>query len=54
MRGQARDDIRPGLRVLGFRRRVLIAFTVSDESVEVIGVYYGGRDWETLLAADDD
>lgn len=27
-RGIARDDLRPGLRTIGFRRRVVIAFSV--------------------------
>lgn len=52
LRGMARDDLRPGLRVVGFRRRVSIAFAVTDESIEILGIYYGGRDYETLLAAD--
>lgn len=30
-RGASRDDIRPGLRVFGFRRRVSIAFEVTGE-----------------------
>ena len=50
--GIARDDLRPGLRTIGFRRRVVLAFAVTDEAVEVLGVYYGGRDYETLIAVD--
>ena len=50
--GVVRDDLRPGLRTLGFRKRVVIAFAVTDESVDVLGIYYGGRDYETLIAAD--
>ncbi len=45
-RGARRDDIRPGLRVFGFRRRVSIAFEVTDEAVTVLGIFYGGRDIE--------
>jgi toxin ParE1/3/4 len=44
-RGQRRDDIRPGLRVVGFERRVAIAFTVSATKVTVLRLYYGGRNW---------
>lgn len=47
--GAARDDLRPGLRTVGFRRRVVIAFAVTDETVEIHGVFYGGRDYETHL-----
>jgi plasmid stabilization system protein ParE len=45
-RGRARDDLRPGLRVLGFDRTTEIVFAVSDERVEILAVYYGGQDWE--------
>ncbi|MFZ1682121.1 MAG: type II toxin-antitoxin system RelE/ParE family toxin [Rhizobiaceae bacterium] len=45
-RGQARDDIRPGLRTVGFERRLTIAFTVGSESVTILRIFAGGRDWE--------
>jgi toxin ParE1/3/4 len=44
-RGQRRDDIRPGLRITGFERRVTVAFTVSEAEVTILGLYYGGRNW---------
>lgn len=50
----ARDDLRPRLRTIGFRRRVVIAFAVTDESVEIHGVFYGGRDYETRIRDDAD
>ncbi len=49
LRGNARDDIRPGLRTIGFRRRAVVAFVVRDDAVVVLGVFYGGRDYEPLL-----
>lgn len=52
--GKARDDIRPGLRVIGYRRRVVIAFVVQGEVVVVVGIFYGGRDYETVLAEPED
>ena len=48
-RGQLRGDIRPGLRVVGFERRVAIAFLVEDERVVVLRLFYGGQDWEGSL-----
>lgn len=48
-RGTRRDDLRPGLRLIGFERRVSIAFTVTDDSVIIARIFYGGRDVETLL-----
>jgi len=47
--GAPRDDVLPGLRTLGFRRRVTIAYVVEPAQVLVLGVYYGGQDFETIL-----
>lgn len=35
-RGHAREDIRPGIRVAGFERRVTIAFHVGEETVTIL------------------
>ncbi|MBS0522185.1 MAG: type II toxin-antitoxin system RelE/ParE family toxin [Proteobacteria bacterium] len=48
-RGRRRDDIRPGLRITGFERRVTIAFTVSETEVTILRLYYGGRNWPAAL-----
>jgi plasmid stabilization system protein ParE len=48
-RGRRRDDIRPGLRLVGFRRRATIAFTVDGEQVVILGIFYAGRHAEMLL-----
>lgn len=48
-RGTRRDDVRAGLRTVGFERRVTIAFLVTEETVEIIRVLYGGRDLEGIL-----
>lgn len=48
-RGTPRDDIRSGLRTLSFRRRVTIAYAVEEERVTVLGLFYGGQDWETIM-----
>ncbi len=46
-RGSARDDLLPGLRVIGFERRVTIAFHVTPEFVVIDRILYGGRDLDT-------
>ena len=51
-RGTRRDDLRPGMRIVGFERRVLIAFTVLDETVEIAHILYGGRDISRGLRSD--
>ena len=43
-RGTRRDDIRPGLRVIGLARRVTIGFHVGDETVTILHVLSGGRE----------
>lgn len=48
-RGMKRDDIRPGLRTVGFRYRVTIAFTVSEGEIAILGIFYGGQNYETKL-----
>ena len=49
-RGTRRDDLRPGLRVLGFERRAVIAVSVAADAVTILRVLYGGRDIDTALA----
>lgn len=45
LRGQSRDDLYPGVRLIGFERRVSIAFTVEGDIVRILRVFYGGRDF---------
>ena len=48
-RGSLRDDIRPGLRIVGFERRVTIAFMVEDTRVVILRIFYGGRNWSEFM-----
>ncbi|WP_319023043.1 hypothetical protein [Mesorhizobium sp. B1-1-8] len=32
-----------GLRIVGYRRAVSIAFAVESERVLILGIFYGGR-----------
>lgn len=50
-RGARRDDIRPGLRTVGWRRILTVAFIVNDSAgkIAVVGVLYRGRDVESAL-----
>lgn len=47
--GTRRDDVRPGLRITNYKRRVVIAFVVDAEVVSILGVFYGGQDYESIL-----
>ena len=50
-RGRRRDDLRPGLRITTFRRRVTIAFHFTETAVFIDRVLYGGRDLMPLFGA---
>ena len=52
LRGVAREDIRPGLRVTHHKGRTLIAYAVDQDSriVSILGVLYGGQNLERALA----
>jgi len=43
-RGTVREGKVRGLRIIGYRRSVSIAFVVEDGTVLVLGVFYGGQD----------
>ena len=48
-RGRRRDDIRDGLRLIGFERRVTIAFHVDDDRVTILRLFYRGQNWEDMI-----
>lgn len=48
-RGTRRDDVRPDLRIVGFERRVTIAFSVKDDRVTILRIFYGRRNWEEIM-----
>jgi toxin ParE1/3/4 len=51
--GILREDIRPGVRITHYKGRTVIAFAVDAKQVSVIGVFYGGQDYETVLQDSD-
>ena len=51
--GRPRDDLEPGLRTVPFEHSAVIAYHVTDV-VEIVNVFYGGRDYEALFRAGDD
>lgn len=51
--GTLRDDIRLGLRIVGFERRLTIAFTVTELDVIILRVFGGGMDWQSELEPDE-
>ena len=53
MKGRARDDLQPGVRILPFERIAVIAYRILADAVEVINIFYGGRDSGAILLDDD-
>lgn len=54
-RGVKREDLTPGLRLFYYRRKVVIAACVDEiaGTVSIVGIFYGGQDYEPRLSADD-
>lgn len=42
-RGMRRDEIRPGLRLVGFERRITLAFIIEGDLVVFTNILYAGR-----------
>jgi toxin ParE1/3/4 len=51
-RGTKRDDLLSGLRVVGFERRVTIAFHFDADTVTFDRILYGGRDLPSQVEQD--
>lgn len=45
-RGTVRDNIRSGLRVVGFERRVSVAFVVEGTDVVILRLLYAGQQFD--------
>jgi toxin ParE1/3/4 len=48
-RGTRRDDLIPGLRIVGFEPRLTIAFHIDQHRVVFDRILYGGRDLDDRL-----
>ena len=56
LRGVSRDAIRQGLRVTHHKGRTVIAYPADNTArrVTILGVFYGGQDYATLLRTEHD
>jgi len=52
-RGTHGDDLRPGLRITTWRRRVTIAFHITGTTVAIDRFLYGGRDLTAIFEEND-
>jgi len=49
LRGTCRDDVRPGLRITHYKK-----CAVDKDLVSILGIFYGGQAYETVLQSDFD
>ena len=51
LRGTARDDVRPGLRITNYKKKIVVAFEADTHAgqLSILGLFYGGQDCEMLL-----
>lgn len=53
-RGSLRDDIRPGMRVIGLMASISVIFVVQNDQVVILRVLHGGQDWTSAVPDTDD
>ena len=53
-RGSVRESVIPGLRIIGYRRSVSVAFSVRDGDIFILGVFARGRDISDELLEERD
>jgi len=56
IRGTMREDVRPGLRITNYKKRTIIAFEADEQAllVSILGIFYGGQDYEAILSDEPD
>jgi toxin ParE1/3/4 len=50
--GRARPELRAGLRVIPYGRSVVIAYQIVEDTIEILRIFYGGQDYETIMNGD--
>ncbi len=48
-RGSLRTDLRPNVRIIGFEKRITVAFKVKADHVEILRCFRGGQNWEDKI-----
>lgn len=47
--GVARPDLGEGIRAVPFERKAVILYRVGEKAVEIVNVFYRGRDYEAIF-----
>lgn len=49
--GVARDDLGKGLRLVPFEKTAVIVYQVQPAAIQIVNIFYGGRDYEALMGS---
>lgn len=52
--GVAREDLGPGIRLVPFERSAVILYRLEAETVVIVDIFYGGRDYAALMQGEVD
>lgn len=47
--GMARPGLGAGIRLVPFEKSAVLAYRIHDDAVEIVNVFYGGRDYAALM-----
>lgn len=50
--GVSRNDLGADIRILNLWRRIVVAYQVFPERVDILRVFSGGQDYEAILGSD--
>jgi toxin ParE1/3/4 len=50
--GRKRADLRPGLYVFPLWRRIVIAYELPGNRVDVLRIFSGGQDYEAIMSGE--
>jgi len=50
--GIARPDLGDGIRMVPFERSAVILYRLTDDAVEIVNVFYGGRDYQAIIGGE--
>ena len=50
--GVKRHDLRPGLHMLALWRRIVIAYQLPENQVDILRVFSAGQDYEAIMSGE--
>ena len=45
LRGRLRHDLGAGIRIIGYRKRAILLFSVENDTVTFLRIFHGRQDW---------